>query len=354
MDTIKIRKPDDFHLHLRRGEVLRKVLSHTVGQFARALIMPNTKPGPILAARHVSYYLTEIISALDGFVISDIVRNGQFKPLMTIQITEATTPEMIFDAVKEGATAGKIYPQDVTTNSENGVVDYRLCYPAFGAMQGLDMVLSLHGELPGEMSAGIDKEVRFLHTLRMIAKDFPELRIVLEHITTKEAVRCIAEELPGTVAATITVHHLFLTLDDVIGYSKESKGKMQPHNFCKPVAKSRHDRAALREAVTSGNPKFFFGSDSAPHLKGTKECASVCAGCFTAPVALPLLCQMFDYLGHLDRLEAFVSEFGAGFYKLPLNEGSICLARKQWTVPEECDGIVPFMAGQNIFWQIEA
>jgi len=353
VDTIKIRKPDDFHLHLRRGDVLKKALPHTVSQFARALIMPNTRPGPICTDACVSYYRNEINAVLEDLGKRGFIKAVYFAPLMTIQITKATTPEIIRRAVKEGAIAGKVYPQGVTTNSENGVVDLRCLYPVFDAMQGLDMVLSLHGESPEEMVAGLDKERIFLHTLRMIARDFPGLRIVLEHITTKDAVKCVLE-LSETVAATITVHHLFLILDDVLGYSKKSRGLMQPHNFCKPVAKGVYDRAALREAATSGNPKFFFGSDSAPHLKGTKECASVCAGVFNAPVALPLLCQMFDELGHMERLEAFVSEFGAKFYRLPLNDGSISLVKNQWVVPQEYNGIVPFMAGQNISWQVEA
>lgn len=347
MDTIEIRKPDDFHLHLRRGEVLKRVLPHTIGQFARALVMPNTRPGPILTDQHVDYYKNEIVSTID-----DRLGATEFKPLMTIQITQDTTPSTILRAMECGVVAGKIYPQGVTTNSENGVTSFRSLYPVFEAMQGLEMVLSLHGESPEDLVPGLEKEKIFLHVLRLIAKDFPKLCIVLEHITTQDAVKCVME-LPDTVAATITVHHLFLILDDVIGYSKESKGLMQPHSFCKPVPKGVYDRAALREVITSGNPKFFFGSDSAPHLKGTKECASVCAGVFSGPVALPLLCQMFAYLGHLERLEAFVSEFGAKFYKLPLNEGRIRLVKKDWTVPQEYDGIVPFMAGQKILWQIE-
>ncbi|MBU4274767.1 dihydroorotase [Patescibacteria group bacterium] len=347
MDTIEIRKPDDFHLHLRRSELLRKVLPHTVNQFARGLIMPNTRPGPIITNEHVDNYRNEICSVLTKDQLAE------FSPLMTIQITQETTPEIINKAEQARAIAAKIYPQGVTTNSENGVVDFRGLYPVFETMQELDMVLSLHGESPQEMVPGLEKEKTFLHTLRMIARDFPKLRIVLEHITTEDAVKCVLE-LPETVAATITVHHLFLTLDDVIGYSKDSKGLMQSHNFCKPIAKTVYDRAALRKVATSGNPKFFFGSDSAPHLKGSKECASVCAGVFTAPVALPLLCQMFEYLGHLeDRLEPFVSEFGAKFYRLPLNSERICCVKKEWIVPQEYDGIVPFMAGQKIYWQVE-
>jgi len=344
MTEIEIRRPDDFHLHLRRGEVLKRALLHTTQQFARALVMPNTRPGPILTAEHVSYYRGEIISFIDSRRI-----NG-FKPLMTIQITPTTTPEIIETAKKEGVVAGKVYPQGVTTHSENGVVCFSDLYSVFGVMEKLGMVLSLHGESPEEIIPGIEKENVFLHTLRMIVRAFPKLRIVLEHITTKEAVECVMA-MPDTVASTITVHHLFLTLDDVIGYSKESKGLMQPHNFCKPIPKGVYDRAALRKAATSGNPKFFFGSDSAPHLRRNKECAFVCAGVFSAPVALPLLCQMFEYLGFLERLEAFVSKFGAEFYQLPLNEGSICFVKRDWTVPPECNKIIPFLAGQKILWQ---
>jgi dihydroorotase len=265
---------------------------------------------------------------------------------MTIQITENTKPETVFKAKEVGAIAGKVYPRGMTTNSENGVGDYKAIDPVLAAMQTCGMVALFHGESPNPDVFCLDREVKFLKTLKAIAAKFPRLKIVLEHVTTAEAVKCVTE-LPDNVAATITVHHLFLTLNDVIG------DKLEPHHFCKPVAKRPKDRAALIAAATGGNPKFFLGTDSAPHLKEAKECASGCAGVYTVPVAIPLLFQRFKQYDATDKLENFGSGFGADFYGLPRNKETIALIREKWTVPPIYNGIVPFWAGKEIDWRIE-
>lgn len=334
MTTYSQHYPDDFHLHLRRGDLLKAVIGQSAYQFARGLIMPNTVP-PILNAAFVDNYFVEIRLALRN------LRLPNFKPLFAIKLNHRTTPETIREAINVGAVAGKVYPIGVTTNSDDGVSDFESMAPVFAAMEKWGMVLCLHGEKPGEFC--LDREVEFLPTLDCLAKNFPKLRIVLEHISTAKAVERV-QSLPNTVAATITAHHLLLTLDDVIG------GKLRPHNFCLPIAKRPKDRAAVRMAAISGNPKFFFGSDSAPHLKGDKECAEGCAGCYTAPVAMPLLVQIFERMNALDKLENFTSKFGADFYHLPLNEGTLVLEKRPWTVPKEINGVVPFLAGETMEW----
>ena len=329
MDEIVIRRPNDFHLHLRSGELLKEVLFFSARQFDWAVVMPNTRPQPILTGADARRYYQEIIDAAQSL---DCAGFPSFKPLMTIQITPNTAPETIKRAAESGTLIGKIYPLGITTNSDNGVLNFQKLYPVFEEMQKLDMVLSLHGESPDNSTQGIEREEVFLHTLRTLVRYFPRLRIVLEHITTRAAVECIST-MSAKVAATITAHHLLLTLDDVIGYSPESRGLMQPHNFCKPIAKTVYDRSALRTAVRNGNPKFFFGSDSAPHPKENKECAFCCAGVFTSPVALPLLAQLLEYLGCLERLQGFVSDFGARFYRRPPNEGTLRLVKKRVAGP---------------------
>ncbi len=332
----EMRMPDDFHLHLRSGEMLRAVLPHTARQFKRAIIMPNTTP-PVLNDVDVRAYRQEIVTAPNC---------SGFEPLMTIQIIEATTPETIFQAKAAGAGAGKVYPRGMTTNSANGVYDYEKIYPVLAAMEECGMLVLFHGESPDPDAFCLDREAKFLKILKSVASAFPHLKIVMEHTTTAKAVDCVYE-LPSNVAATITVHHLFLTLNDVIG------DKLEPHHFCKPVAKRPEDRAVLITAAIGGNPKFFLGTDSAPHLKGMKECSSGCAGVYTAPVAIPLLLELFEQHGATDKLEDFCSGFGADFYGLPRNKETIALVREEWTVPLICDGVVPFRAGQKIGWRME-
>lgn len=334
---IQIRKPDDFHIHLRQGLMLVAILIYSIKWIARAIIMPNTAPA-ILTGKDAARYRQEINDTAAKQGIKD------FRALMTIQITPQTTPAMIYEADGYGVIAGKMYAKGMTTNSEDGVEDFMALASVYEAMARVGMKLLIHGELPGVFC--LDREEAFLATLVKIAYGFPALQIVLEHVTTAAAVRTVTE-LPANVAATITVHHLYLTLDDVVG------GKLQPHHFCKPLAKRDEDRAALIEAATSGNPKFFFGSDSAPHARDTKECSSGCAGIFAPPeVTFPLLASLFQKHGKLERLEPFVSEFGAHFYGLPLNDSYITLTEKSWVVPDEYAGVVPFMAGETLAWSI--
>ena len=332
MRLIRIRKGYDFHCHLRTGRVLNSVIAFTAQQFKGAVVMPDTAP-PILNAQNVSRYRREI---------TDIT--SFFEPLMTIQINEETTPDMIEEAKKAGAIAGKVYPQEVITNSQDGITNFETIYPAIERMQKLGMLLLLHGEDPWEKITCLDRERVFLPTLFGIANNFPQLKIVLEHITTEAAVNLV-ESLSDNVAATITPHHLVLTIDDVI--------ENFTHNFCKPIAKMPADRTALLKAATSGNPKFFFGSDSAPHVREKKECNCGCAVVFNAPIALPLLVQIFEEQGALDKLENFVTNFGISFYNLQDEyTDAVILVKEDWIVPRQYNGIVPFMAGKVLHWKI--
>lgn len=325
-----IRYPDDCHVHLRQGAMLKAVAPATDGQCFRALVMPNTDP-PILNAADAEGYRQRILEARTSFM-----------PVMTIKLVDSTTPSIIRDA-KGMVRAGKLYPEGVTTNSEDGVREISRLFPVFETMQETGMVLCLHGETPDVFT--MDREKAFLETLFGISIRFPKLKIVLEHVTTADAVREI-ERLGDNVAATITVHHLYLTLDDIIG------GSLRPHAFCKPVAKRPEDREALILAATGGNPKFFLGTDSAPHARGRKECDGGCAGIFSAPVAIQALAQLFERRGALGKLEDFTSRFGAEFYGWPLCESKLTLVREPWAVPEDWHGVVPFMAGQTLDWRI--
>jgi dihydroorotase len=336
MKELQIRKADDMHVHLRQNDMLQNVLGYTALQCGRALVMPNTTPAILTVDDLVSYRET-IMAALG--------KQADFTPLMTFKVVPATTASLVQDMKKHGATAGKLYPDGVTTNSEGGVTDFEALYPAYAAMEKEGIVLCLHGEMPGVFS--MDRESRFLDTLRTIASDFPKLKIVLEHATTADAIECVLS-LPNHVAATLTVHHLYITLDDVIG------DKLNPHVFCKPIAKRPEDRDALVKAALSGNPKFFLGSDSAPHLIASKENACGAAGVYSAPVLLPALCELFAKHDKLNLLELFTSVFGAKFYGLPLNETAISLVEDSWTVPEEYQGVKPFLAGSKLGWRVNA
>jgi dihydroorotase len=300
--------------------------------------MPNTDQ-PISDADMLSRYRSEILAA----------NRWQFEPLMTIKITEQTTRETVLKASEAGAVAGKLYPRGVTTNSADGVEDIANLDPVFAEMNSVGMVLCIHSEKPGVFC--LDREAAFISDiLPRIVSAFPGLRIVVEHVSTTAAVNWVrdyrATSGRPTVAATITAHHLVLTLDDVVGDT------LSPHNFCKPLAKRQEDRAALIEAATSGDPAFFLGTDSAPHPRGSKECASGCAGVFTAPIALPVVAQVFEAADALDRLEQFTSVSGARFYDLPLNSGTIALERTPQEVPQEYQGVVPFLAGQRLGWSV--
>jgi dihydroorotase len=337
MQELTITRPDDFHVHLREHGNLHYTLEHTAKVFGRALVMPNLQC-PVLTGQDAARYRGQILEYAG--------KKGcpSFLPLMTIQIVDATTPEIIRVAHEAAVTAGKLYPSGVTTNSENGVRRMDDLAPVFEEMQRVDMVLCLHGETPNVFS--LDREHQFLKVLQNLCYAFPRLRIVLEHLSTGMAVRTI-KMMPKTVAATITAHHLLLTLDDVIG------DKLRPHNFCKPIPKREEDRLSLLSAATGGNPKFFFGSDSAPHLAHAKQCASGCAGVFTAPMAMPLLTTIFERHDALERLEAFVSLNGARFYGLPINGDTIRLLREDWQVPVSVPlDYIPFMAGETLPWKI--
>ena len=342
---LKIRRPDDFHVHLRQGEMLRHVVPSTAVTFGRALVMPNTTP-PIRTGADAMAY-KERICAMAKEELGE--RMWGFRPLMSIKLLDSTTPEIVREAAKMGVVAGKLYPAGVTTNSDDGVhvdaagiLELR---PVFDAMEKADMVLCLHGEMPGVFC--LDREKAFLDTLRGIARAFPRLRIVLEHVTSEAAVMMVSM-LPSTVGATVTAHHLVLTLDDVVG------DRLRPHHFCKPIAKYESDRQALVMAATSGNPKFFLGTDSAPHARETKECDGGCAGVYTAPVAMEVLAEVFERADAMNRLEGFTSEYGARFYGLPLNEGYVELVKEPVEVPKELPGgLVPFRAGAQLSWLIQ-
>lgn len=332
-----IRKPDDFHVHLRDGEMLKQVAPDTASDFARALVMPNLSD-PVVSARDAASYRHRIGMAVEG----------AFEQLMTIYLTKETTPQMIIEAGKAMVTAVKFYPRSGTTNSVHGLTAYELtqCNDVFAAMVEANMVLCLHGEDPNEPM--LMRETAFLKFASQIVRRFPKLRVVIEHVTTAEAVKFVKRH--QNVAATVTVHHLVLTTDQVIG----------DHDcLCMPVAKSAADRKALGRAVMSKHPRIFFGSDSAPHIRGTKNLAKGSFGLYTAPVALPLLAEIFNENGKYDRLEDFVSKFGAEFYQLPLNKAEIELVREEWQVEDPLDQphnpektVRPFMAGKVLTWAV--
>lgn len=338
--TLSLPKPFDMHVHLRQDDLLRRMAPWTARYFAKALVMPNLTP-PVCTANAVALYRQEIIVAVGSA--------SGFEPLMTFKILPDTNPSTLEGLQRAGAVAGKVYPKGLTTNAEDGVEDYFALYPVFSMMQKLGLVLCLHGEKPGAGIEGFDRERAFLRTLFYLARTFPTLRIVMEHLTTAAAVEGVLQ-LPGTVAATITVHHLLLTHDDVGG------DRMRPHHYCKPVAKRVTDRDALVEAAISGCPKFFFGSDSAPHPRHRKECSECCAGIFTAPVALPLLAEIFERQNALDRLQLFVHDNALRFYGLSEalrpDRPTLTLVRQPRVVPEEIDDVVPFYAGQQLSWSV--
>ncbi|MFP4113097.1 MAG: dihydroorotase [Spirochaetota bacterium] len=341
--TIDLRAPDDFHVHLRQAPLLTPVVRETARWFARVLVMPNTIP-PITTAEGLDAYRREILASLPP--------GRQLEPLLTFKLVPDLDPASVSGLAAAGAIGGKLYPQGVTTNSSDGAANAEALYPIIEAMEANDLVLEIHAELPGAFS--LDRETAFLPTVERIAARFPKLRVVIEHVSSAETLSALAN-LPETVAATVTVHHLYLTLDDVVG------GDLRPHYFCKPIAKRPADRAAIRDAVFGGNRRVFFGSDSAPHPRGAKESDCGCAGIYTAPVALPLLAELFDREGLPLRetdagsgtsLEAFVSRYGAEFYRVPINADRIILEEREWTVPAECAGVVPFRAGERLRYDL--
>ncbi len=328
---IVLTRPDDFHVHLRQDADLPAYAREAGRVFGRVLVMPNLVP-PILGGADVARYRAAIQTAAPDLVA-----------VMAFKLLPRHTPAELAALKSAGAVAGKVYPEGVTTNSEDGITDLRQIWPLLPVLEKLGLVVCCHGEKPGVFS--LDREERFLDEFAETVTKFPGVRFVLEHVSTAAAVRRIAE-LGDNAAATITLHHLEITLDDVIG------GNLKPHLFCKPVAKRPEDRQALREAAFSGHPRFFFGSDSAPHHRGKKECAAGCAGVYSMPVALEGLVDVFDRAGHLERLDDFCSRFGADFYGLPRNRGTVELVREPWTVPTLTDGVVPYRAGENLPWRV--
>jgi len=332
MKELNIIKPDDFHNHLRQGELMSHLVKETANVFQRTLVMPNTIP-PITTPEQLNTYREELKA---------IGTDLEF--LMTFKIMSDADPNSISELKKSGAIAAKYYPQGVTTHSEDGIKSIQEVFPIFEALQAEDLVLCIHGELPGadELTA----EHEFLPCLQEINQNFPNLRIVFEHTSSKAAVELI-NELPEQVAATITVHHLYLTHQDVY-----SSNGLVPQNFCKPIAKTEKDQKALIDAVTSSNPKYFFGTDSAAHPKADKKGDKIKPGVYTTPVALPLLTQLFDEANRLNMLENFTSKFGADFYQLPYNSSQLSLTQEEWTVPAEYFGVIPLKAKESLNWQV--
>ncbi|RSV16517.1 dihydroorotase [Sphingomonas sp. ABOLG] len=343
-DRLTIRRPDDWHVHLRDGAMLQLVAPYTARQFARAIIMPNLTP-PVTTADAARAYRDRIMAALPA--------GTDFTPLMTCYLTDGADPDAIAAAHAEGVfTACKLYPAHATTNSAHGVTDIFALAPVLERMQAIGMPLLIHGEVTDKDIDIFDREAVFIdRTLRRLVDDFPALKIVMEHITTREAADYVAKA-PDTVAATITPQHLLINRNAIFD------GGIRPHAYCLPVAKREQHRLAVRKAAVSGSAKFFLGTDSAPHVVAAKETSCGCAGIFNAPYALESYIRVFDEEGALDRFEAFVSENGARFYGLPLNEGTITLERVDQTVPDrignDTESVVPFHAGETLGWRVVA
>ena len=334
-ETITIRRPDDWHVHLRDGAMLDEVAPYTARQFARAIIMPNLAP-PVTTAAAASAYRDRILAAA----------GPGFTPLMTAYLTDDIAPDEIWRGHGDGTwVAAKLYPAGATTNSASGVTDIRNISSVLERMERIGMVLCVHGEVTDPSVDVFDREAVFIdRVLSGVARDFPDLKIVFEHVTTRDAVQFVEASGPN-VAATLTPHHLIINRNALFA------GGLRPHAYCLPVAKREEHRLAVRKAATSGNPKFFLGTDSAPHAREAKESGCGCAGIFNAPFALESYAAVFDEEGALDRLEGFASEHGARFYGLPFNEGKITLERAAVEVPEEIAGVVPFHAGETVGWR---
>jgi dihydroorotase len=334
MQSLTIRRPDDWHVHLRDGEMLQAVAPYTARQFGRAIVMPNLV-SPIATAEAATAYRERIMAAA----------GPGFTPLMTCYLTDEAQPDELARGFEEGVwIAAKLYPAGATTNSASGVTAIRNIHPALERMQRIGMVLCVHGEVTDPDVDVFDREAVFIERiLEPLARDFPELKVVLEHITTAEAADFVRQSGPQ-IAATVTPQHL------VINRNALFAGGLRPHAYCLPVAKREQHRLAVRAAATSGSAKFFLGTDSAPHARGAKESGCGCAGIFNAPFALESYASVFEAEGALDRLEAFASLNGAGFYGLPLNDGTVRLRREPIAVPDEIAGIVPFHAGETLQW----
>jgi len=341
--TLTLPRPDDWHLHLRDGPGLAAVAGHTARVFGRAIVMPNLKP-PVTSVAAARAYRERILAVLPA--------DSRFDPLMTLYLTDNLPPAEIAEAKASGIVhAVKYYPAGATTNSDSGVTSLDRVYPVLAAMEECGVVLSLHGEVTAPEVDMFDRERVFVDTLlQRIVRDFPGLRIVLEHITTREAAAFVLGHARN-VAATITPQHLLYSRNALF-----AGNYLRPHNFCLPVLKREAHRQALLKVATSGDPRFFLGTDSAPHPKHLKENACGCAGCYSAPVALPMYAEAFEDAAALDRLEGFASRFGADFYGLPPHEDTVTLTREAWTVPSDYAfgdaTIVPLRAGEVLRWRV--
>jgi len=346
VNSVTLARPDDWHLHVRDGAVLAAVLPHTARQFGRAIIMPNLRP-PVTTTEMAAAYRERILAALpkDG-------PGARFEPLMTLYLTDNTPPDEIRRARESGFVHGvKLYPAGATTNSDAGVTSIAKCAKTLEAMQKHDLPLLVHGEVTDPAIDIFDREKVFIdRVMTPLRRDFPALKVVFEHITTKDAADYV-RDADGPTGATLTAHHLLYNRNALF------VGGIRPHYYCLPVLKRETHRVALVAAATSGNPRFFLGTDSAPHAKGLKEHACGCAGCYTALHALELYTQAFDQAGALDRLEGFASFHGADFYGLPRATERVTLRREPWTLPAEFiaggDEIVPLGGGESIGWRME-
>jgi dihydroorotase len=338
MKTFTLTRPDDCHLHVRSGALLKAVLPHTARQFGRAIIMPNLKP-PVTTVAQALIYRDEILQAIPADL--------SFEPLMTLYLTAATTLEEIERAAQsEHIYAFKLYPAGATTNSDAGVADVTRIYPILAALEKHDIPLLIHGEVTDTECDIFDREKQFIDQYLIdIVKYFPNLRIVLEHVTTKEAVQFV-ESADSTVAATITPQHLLFNRNAMLS------GGIKPHYYCLPILKREMHRQALVQAAISGNAKFFLGTDSAPHLTHLKESACGCAGCYTAFGAMELYAEIFEQANALDKLEGFASFYGADFYRIARNTGTITLQKQAWTIPALYGEITPLKAGEELTWKI--
>ncbi len=344
INTLTLTRPDDWHLHLRDGEALKAVLADSARQFARAMIMPNLRP-PVTNTALAAAYRQRILAVLPSGL--------NFEPLMTLYLTDNTSAAEIRTAVASGMVQGvKFYPAGATTNSDSGVTDLAHCQQALAEMEKLGLPLLVHAEVTDAQVDVFDRERVFIERhMVAIIKDYPALKVVFEHITTKDAADFVLHT-PSNVAATITAHHLLMNRNAMF------VGGIQPHHYCLPILKREEHRQALLRVATSGNAKFFLGTDSAPHAKHTKEAACGCAGMYTAHTAMELYAEAFDAVGALDKLEGFASFYGADFYGLPRNTGRIQLHRQSWTVPASLpfadDSIVPLRAGQPVAWKMQS
>ena len=342
--TLTITRPDDWHLHLRDDAALKAVLPDTAKQFARAIVMPNLRP-PVTT--------TELAVAYRQRIMDAIPAGMNFEPLMTLYLTDNTSAEEIAKAKASGIVHGvKLYPAGATTNSDSGVTNLGHCVKALEAMEKLGVPLLTHAEVTDSDVDVFDRERVFIErNMIPLLKKFPALKIVFEHITTQDAADFVTEA-PSNVAATITAHHLLMNRNDMF------KGGIQPHHYCLPILKREEHRLALVKAAVSGSPKFFLGTDSAPHARHTKEAACGCAGMYTAHTAMELYAEAFEKENALDKLEGFASFYGADFYGLPHNKEQITLVKESWKVPEtlsyiEGDVLVPLRAGQTLAWKLQ-